>query len=85
MMYLTYSSNVIEVMKSNSEAAKDENGLLNGDESEFPASLQFVFIKIAIIFNDKFFTILDHFNFNFNEFYEDFIMNLNMILIIKIK
>ena len=72
-------------MESNSEVAKNENDLLNKDENEFPALLQFIFIKIIVIFNDKFFTILDYFNFDFNEFYENFIMNLNMILIAKVK
>ena len=47
MMYLTYFSNVIKVMKSSSEAAEDENDVLNGDESESPASLQFASIEIA--------------------------------------
>jgi len=85
MMYLTYSSNVIEVMESTSEAAEDENDLSNEDESEFPASLQFAFTKIAVIFNGKSFTILDRFNFDFNESYENFIMNLDMILVAKVK
>src|SRR5947207_3521145 len=85
MMYLTYSSNVIEVMESNSEAAEDENDLSNGDESEFPASLQFAFTKIAVTFNGKSFTTIDCSNFDFNEFYEDFTMNLDMILIAKAK
>ena len=85
MMYLIYSSNVIEVMESSSEAVEDENDLSNGDESEFPASLQFAFTKIAVIFNDKSFTTLDRSNFDFNESYEDFIMNLDMILVAKAK
>ena len=46
---------------------------------------QFASIEIVVIFNGKSFTILDHFNFDFNEFYEDFTMNLDMILITKVK
>ena len=84
-MYLTYSSNVIEVMKNNSEIAEDENDLSNENESESPASLQFAFTEIAIIFNDKSFTTLDHFNLDFNGFYEDFTMNLDMIPVAKVK
>ena len=84
-MYLTYFSNVIKVMKSSSEAAEDENDVLNGDESESPASLQFASIEIVITFNDKSFTTLDRSNFDFNESYEDFTMNLNMILVAKVK
>ena len=79
-MYLTYFFNVIEGMENNSEAAEDENDLSNGDESESPASLQFVFT-----FNGKFFTTLDRSNFDFNESYEDFTMNLDMILVAKAK
>ena len=80
-VYLTYSSNVIEIMKSNSEISEDENDLSNESESESPASLQFAFTEIAIIFNGKSFTTIDRSNFDFNEFSEDFTMNLDMILI----
>ena len=34
-------------MKSSSEVTKDENDVLNGDESESPALLQFASIEIA--------------------------------------
>ena len=72
-------------MKNNFEITKNENDILNKNENEFSISLQFTFIEIVIIFNNKFFIILDYFNFDFNEFYEDFIINLDIILIIKIK
>jgi hypothetical protein len=38
MIYLTYSSNVIEIMESDSEAAETENEALSDDEYEFPVS-----------------------------------------------
>jgi hypothetical protein len=85
MIYLTYSSNVIEIMESDSEAAETENEALSDDEHESPALLQFASTEIAMTFNGKSFATLDRSNFDFNESYEDFILNLNMILVAKTK
>lgn len=72
-------------MESNSEAAETENEVSSDDEHESPATLQFASTEIAVMFNGKSFATLDRSNFDFNESYDDFILNLNMIVVAKTK
>lgn len=81
------SSNPLDVIESGSEAAESEDFDSSSDDDHElpPAPLALASTEIKVSFNRKSIECLNRSNFDYNESYEDFMRNLDIILAAKVK